>query len=99
MDLLPENPYCLISGRMGSRIKKSAEQRLFELLGSPRYQPLNKTELSKRLQIPLDERSSFRRLLNHLETLGKITRIRKDRYVLPQEADLMVGVLQVNPDG
>lgn len=84
---------------MGSRIKKSAEQRLFELLGSPRYQPLNRTELAKRLQIPLDQRSTFRRSLNHLETLGKITRIRKDRYVLPQEADLMVGVLQVNPDG
>jgi ribonuclease R len=84
---------------MGSRKKKSIEERLFELLGSPRYQPLNKTELAQRLQIPLDERSAFRRLLNQLETVGKITRIRKDRYVLPQEADLMTGVLQVNPDG
>src|SRR5580704_1309497 len=84
---------------MGSRQKKSPEQRLLELLRSPRYQPLNKTELAKELQIPLNERSRFRRLLNDLETAGKITRIRKDRYVLPKEADLMVGVLQVNPDG
>ena len=84
---------------MGAAKKKSAEQRLLELLGSPRYQPLNKSELAKELQIPLNERSRFRRLLNDLETAGKITRIRKDRYVLPQEADLMVGVLQVNPDG
>ena len=84
---------------MGARIKKSAEERLFELLGSPRYQPLNKVELAKRLQMPLEERSMFRRLLTHLETQGKITRIRKDRYVLPEEADLMVGVLQVNPEG
>jgi ribonuclease R len=84
---------------MGARKKKSAEERLLELLGSPRYQPLNKTELANRLQITLDERSRFRRLLNDLETLGKITRIRKDRYVLPKEADLMVGVLQVNSDG
>src|ERR1700724_2117181 len=84
---------------MGAPKKKSAEQRVLELLGSPRYQPLDKTELAKRLQIPLNERSRFRRLLNDLETLGKITRIRKDRYVVPQEADLMVGVLQVNPDG
>ena len=84
---------------MGAPKKKSAEQRLLELLGSPRYQPLNKSELAKSLQIPLNERSRFRRLLNDLETTGKITRIRKDRYVVPQEADLMVGVLQVNPDG
>ncbi len=84
---------------MGAPKKKSAEQRLLELLGSPRYQPLNKSELSKRLQVPLNERSRFGRTLNELETLGKITRIRKDRYVLPQEADLMVGILQVNPDG
>src|ERR1700722_12748680 len=84
---------------MGAPKKKSAEQRLLELLGSARYQPLNKTELAKQLQIPLNERSKFRRLLTELETLGKITRIRKDRYVVPKEADLMVGVLQVNPDG
>jgi ribonuclease R len=86
-------------GRMGAPKKKSAEQRLLELLGSPRYQPLNKSELAKSLEIPLNERSKFRRLLIELETAGKITRIRKDRYVVPQEADLMVGVLQVNPDG
>ena len=84
---------------MGAPKKKSAEQRLLELLGSTRYQPLNKSELSKSLQIPVNERSKFGRVLSELEALGKITRIRKDRYVLPQEADLMVGVLQVNPDG
>ena len=86
-------------GRMGAPKKKSTEQRLLELLGSSQYQPLNKSELAKSLQIPLNERSRFRRLLSDLEKTGKITRIRKDRYVVPQEADLMVGVLQVNPDG
>jgi ribonuclease R len=84
---------------MGARTKKSTEQRLLEFLGSPRYQPLNKTDLAKRLRIPVSERSGFRRLLSDLETRGQITRIRKDRYVLPKEADLMVGVLQVNPRG
>ena len=84
---------------MGARTKKSTEQRLLEFLGSPRYEPLNKTNLAKGLQIPVNERSRFRRLLSDLETRGKITRIRKDRYVLPKEADLMVGLLQVNPRG
>ncbi len=84
---------------MGPRKKKSLEERLFELIGSANYQPLNKTELAKQLKIEISDRSRFRRLLNELEEAGKITRIRKDRYVLPQQADLMVGVLQVNPDG
>jgi ribonuclease R len=84
---------------MGAPKKKPAEQRLLELLGSPQYQPLNKAELGKRLQITISERAKFARSLADLETVGKITRIRKDRYVLPREADLMVGVIQVNPDG
>src|ERR1700738_677027 len=84
---------------MGAPKKKWIEQRLLELVGSQQYQPRNKSGLAKRLKIPLNERSKFRRLLNDLETAGKITKIRKDRYVLPKEADLMVGVLQVNPDG
>src|SRR3984893_11230361 len=84
---------------MGAPKKKSTEQRLLELLGSSQYQPLNKSELAKSLQIPINERPRFGRLLNDLETAGKVTRIRKERFVLPQEADLMVGVLQVNPDG
>jgi ribonuclease R len=84
---------------MGRVKKKPVEERLIQLIGSPKYQPLNKTELARSLKIGIDERSKFRRLLDELEQAGKITRIRKDRYVLPQEADLMVGVLQVNPDG
>jgi ribonuclease R len=74
-------------------------QRLLNLLAHPRYQPLNKTDLAKRLGIPVDGRSAFRRLLVDLEKQGKIARIRKERYVLPQEADLIVGILQMNPQG
>jgi ribonuclease R len=84
---------------MAARTEKTTEQRLLELLGSSRYQPLTKTDLAKRLRISVNERSGFRRLLSDLETRGRITRIRRGRYVLPKEADLMVGVLQVNPRG
>src|SRR5215813_647386 len=80
---------------MGARDKKSLERRLLEFLESPRYQPLNKTDLAKRLRISVEQRSDFRKLLNDLETRGKLARIRKDRYVLPKEADLVVGTLQV----
>src|SRR5258708_22979952 len=74
-------------------------QRLLNLLAHPQYQPLNKTDFSKRMGMPVDWRSAFRRLLVDLEKQGKIARIRKERYVLPQEADLIVGILQMNPQG
>jgi ribonuclease R len=75
------------------------DQRVLSLLGSGKYQPLNKTDLAKKLGVPVDERAEFRKLLVQLEAAGKITRIRKDRYVLPQAADLMVGVILINPQG
>jgi ribonuclease R len=74
-------------------------QRLLNLLANPQYQALNKTDLAKSLGVPIDARSAFRRLLTDLEKEGKIARIRKERYVLPQEADLIVGILQMNPQG
>jgi ribonuclease R len=75
------------------------EARLLRLLALPDYTPLNKIDLSKKLGIPVDERAAFRKLLNDLEIRGKITKIRKERYILPAEADLLVGALQVNPQG
>ena len=75
------------------------EAQLLRFLGSRNYQPLNKTELAKKLGVPIQERQQLRKLLGALELAGKITRIRKDRYVLPKEADLVVGALQVNPQG
>lgn len=74
-------------------------QRVLSFLGSSQYQPLNKTELAKKLGVPVNERSPFRKLLVQLESSGKITRIRKDRYVLPQAADLVTGVILINPQG
>ena len=84
---------------MAERNRSSLQPRLLALLGSRQYQPLNKTELAKELGVPIQERQQLRKLLGALETAGKITRIRKDRYVLPKEADLVVGTLQVNPQG
>jgi ribonuclease R len=75
------------------------ETRLLELLASPKYQPLAKTDLAKRLKVPVAGRAKFRKLLVELEAKGRVARIRKDRYVLPSTADLFVGVLQVNPQG
>ena len=75
------------------------DQRVLSFLGNAKYQPLNKTDLAKKLGVTVDERAAFRKLLVHLESIGRITRIRKDRYVLPRAADLIVGVIQINPQG
>ena len=82
-----------------SDIGEGWEARLLELLASPKYQPLAKTDLAKRLKVSVVERARFRKLLAELEAKGRVARIRKDRYVLPSTADLLVGVLQVNPRG
>ena len=80
-------------------VAQPLDQRVLSFLGSEKYQPLNKTDLAKKLGVPVDERAGFRKLLAQLESAGKITRIRKDRYVLPREADLIVGTILINPQG
>jgi ribonuclease R len=80
-------------------VAQPLDQRVLSFLGSNKYQPLNKTDLAKKLGVPVDGRAAFRKLLVQLESAGKITRIRKDRYVLPREADLIVGTILINPQG
>jgi ribonuclease R len=80
-------------------VAQSLAQRVLSFLASPKCQPLTKTELAKKLGVSVDERAAFRKLLAQLEESGKITRIRKDRYVLPQAADLITGVILINPQG
>ena len=74
-------------------------ERILKLMREPRYQPLEKVELSKKLGLPSDQRSALRVLLRSMEQEGAIARIRKDRYVLPQEANLCTGILRVSRGG
>ncbi|MDD5348588.1 MAG: ribonuclease R [Chthoniobacteraceae bacterium] len=73
--------------------------RILALMRSPRYQPLDKVALSKKLGITPDDRARLRDALRALEERGEIARVRKDRYVLPEEAELVTGVLQVHMSG
>ena len=57
------------------------EDSLLKTLSSPSYRPLNKSELSKELNIPSKKRSELRTLLSSLESRGIIKRIKKGRYV------------------
>ena len=73
--------------------------RILALMRSPRYQPLDSVDLSKKLGLPPDDRSTLREALRALEQRGEIARVRKDRYVLSEEAELVTGVLQVHTSG
>jgi ribonuclease R len=65
----------------------------------PSYQPLDKVELTGKLGLSSDDRAQLRALLRAMEQEGVIARIRKDRYVLPQEANLCTGILRVSRGG
>ena len=73
--------------------------RVLALMRSPRYQPLDSVDLSKKLGLSPDDRAALREVLRGLEQRGEIARVRKDRYVLPEAAELVTGVLQVHTSG
>src|SRR5581483_4609138 len=79
--------------------KPELNQQVLDLLGSAKYQPLDKVGISKKLGVSSDARVDLRKALHELEQDGAIARIRKDRYVIPEAADLCTGVLQMHQSG
>src|SRR5215813_4154780 len=74
-------------------------EQLLALLSRKDYRPLNKIEIARKLGVSGRARVALRRTLRDLERAGEIARIRKDRYVLPAEANLVAGKLSVHPAG
>ena len=74
-------------------------EQLIALLSRKDYRPLNKIEIARKFGVTGRARVALRKTLRDLERAGEIARIRKDRYVLPAEADLVTGRLSVHPAG
>jgi ribonuclease R len=74
-------------------------EQILALLSRKDYRPLNKIEIARKLGVSGRARVALRKTLRDLERAGEIARIRKDRYVLPAEADLITGKLSVHPVG
>jgi ribonuclease R len=74
-------------------------EQLLALLSRKDYRPLNKTEIARKFGLSGRASVALRGMLRDLERAGEIARIRKDRYVLPAEADLVTGKLSVHPVG
>jgi len=73
--------------------------RILELLKSPNYRPLRRSELASRLNFKGDDRRDFRHVLSEMTHKGEIVRVRKNRFVLPQEADLVAGRITMSERG
>src|SRR6476660_5306902 len=74
-------------------------EQILALLSRKDYRPLNKIEIANKLGVCGRARVALRGTLRDLERAGEIARIRKDRYVLPAEADLVTGKLSLHPVG
>jgi ribonuclease R len=83
-------------------VKPEASQlreQIVALLRAPNYRPLDNVELGKALGRKSGVRMNLNAVLREMERDGEIARIRKNRYVLPAEADLVTGTLSVHQSG
>src|SRR5438045_3683323 len=78
---------------------RKIREQIVGRLASPEYRPLDKSELAKALGRKSGVRMGLNQALRELERSGEIARIRKNRYVLPAEADLVTGTLSIHQAG
>src|SRR5213082_933362 len=78
---------------------RNIREQILSLLARKDYRPLNKVEIARKLGVMAAGRVALRKSLRELERAGEIARIRKNRYVLPAEADLVAGKLSIHPAG
>jgi ribonuclease R len=78
---------------------RNIREQILGLLRRKDYRPLNKIDIARKLGLTGAERVALRKSLRELERAGEIARIRKNRYVLPAEADLVTGKLSIHQAG
>ena len=78
---------------------RTIREKVLGLLRAPDYRPRDRNEIAQALGLKGRERVDVRKTLRELEHAGEIARIRKNRYVLPAEADLVTGKLSIHQAG
>src|SRR5213082_4317535 len=78
---------------------RTIRERLLALLRTPDYRPSDRNEIARALRLQGRDRVEVHKTLRELEHAGEIVRIRKNRYVLPSEADLVTGKLSIHQSG
>jgi ribonuclease R len=74
-------------------------EQILRLIRDPKYRPLDKTEIADALGYSASHRNEIRLVLREFEQAGEIARVRKNRFVLPDTADLVTGTLTVHEAG
>jgi ribonuclease R len=79
---------------------RTIREKVLALLRAPDYRPRDRNEIARELGLKgRRERVTVRKTLRELESGGEIVCIRKNRYVLPSEADLVTGKLSIHQAG
>ena len=78
---------------------RNLREQVLALLARKNYQPLNKIDIARALGLTGAQRNALRKTLRELDRAGAIARIRKNRYVLPAEAELLTGKLSIHQAG
>jgi len=78
---------------------RNIREQILGLLARKDYRPLDKIDIARKLGLTGPDRVAVRKILRELERAGEIARIRKNRYVLPAEADLVTGKLSIHQAG
>lgn len=82
-----------------SKNGRTIRDKVLALLRSSDYRPGDRTEIGRALGAKGRQKVEVRQVLRELEHAGEIMRIRKNRYVLPGEADLIAGKLSIHQSG
>ena len=82
-----------------SKNGRTIREKLLALLRGADYRPQDPDEIAQTLRAKGPDRVLVRRTLREMERAGEIVRIRKNRYVLPSEADLITGKLSIHQAG
>ena len=78
---------------------RNIREQILGLLARKDYRPLDKTDIARKLGLTGAGQAALRKSLRELERTGEIACIRKNRYVLPAEADLVTGKLSIHQVG
>ncbi|WP_372807577.1 ribonuclease R family protein [Pontiella sp.] len=78
----------------------SFDTQILQFISSPGYRPMKQHELARALNVvSKGQRADFRHDLYALESAGKITRLRKNRWSLPEAVNEVVGTIKMMANG
>ena len=80
----------------GNEASSKLRQDILKLLAE---RPLDKVEISQALNLAPSLRTKLLGLLRDMELAGDVARIRKDRFIIPEAADLLTGNIQFHASG